>query len=115
MTVTTNGAAVTSTISANLAAGTPTTFAYTCPAGTDCLVFMEGNVQTGGAVSTPPSAVSYNGQAFTQVPSSFAGNTVFMGCSIWYLLAPPTGSSDVVSVTYAGNTEGGLGLAVIPL
>jgi hypothetical protein len=107
----------TASIGANLAAGTPTTFNVTLPAGTDCLCFEEVNFPAGGGGSpTAPTAVSYNGVALTMVPGSAAANTgTSMGSSIWYLLSPPTGSSLVLSVTYGSTTLGAVGLAAIPL
>jgi hypothetical protein len=103
MTVTVNGARGSNAINANSSAGVAITFNYNCPAGTDCLVLFEG----GNANATPPqvpTAVSYNGLAMTSVAGSSGTNSfagVFYEMSCYYLLMPPTGSSLVLSITYA--------------
>jgi hypothetical protein len=75
MTVTTNGAAASNSPSSNVAAGTPTTFNYTAPAGTDCLVLVEGSTLiSSGNASAGPTAVSYDGVAMTMVPGSLSLN-----------------------------------------
>ena len=106
MPVATNGASAVNSINTNGAGGTPITFNYTCPAGTDCLVLVESASMNATATGLP-TAISYNGVSLINVASSLAvDSTTPSQSSIWYLLAPPTGSSLVVSVNYpVGNGQ----------
>jgi hypothetical protein len=121
MAVTTNGSIATSTITANLTGGVAHTFNYTCPASTTCLVFAEAN----GAVSgtSTVSALTYDALGSVGGPFSLTqvsgSSSVGVGgatdeCSIWYLLAPPTGSSLQFSIKY-NNTLGQLLNMMVPL
>jgi hypothetical protein len=108
MAVAVNGsitAANSSAIVGALTGGVATTFAFTVPAGTTCLVLMEGNTATSGT-STLPTAVTYNGVSLTNVSGSLSVEAITPeGVSIWYLLSPPTGSSLTVSVTYTATIQ----------
>lgn len=79
--------------------GQPSTFTYTCGAGTSVLVLglviNANNARSGGAPT-------YNGVAMTQASTTQQSGQE-SGVEVWYLLAPPTGSAHTVSIP---NTVG---------
>ena len=50
------------------------------------------------------TGVTYGGVALTNVAEAVAGTSPFMCVSLWYLVAPATGTADVV-ITWAGNVR----------
>lgn len=76
-------------------AGTTLTFSHTCTGSNLVLVVGVGTSVAGGAI---PSGVTYNGVALTFIDNSANGNPN-TNTSLWYLVAPATGTHDVVVTT----------------
>jgi hypothetical protein len=84
--------------------GTSQTFSHTCT-GTNRLLFVGAFNQESSSTVT---GVTYDGVALTEIDhSSQTSNSV----SLWYLIAPSTGASDVV-ITRSTSTNALVGVAV---
>ncbi len=77
---------------------------HTCGAGANLLVFGDSHVTTGGN-DYHVTGVTYNGAALTSVRSDVTTyiNSYYYRSTIYYLLAPATGSSLTVSVSLGGT------------
>lgn len=95
-------------ISASQAAGVAFTFSYTVNSNSNGIITIS--VYTGdnaGSNHQYPSAVSYNGVACTVVAGSKVTTAGIGTSSIWYLVAPATGSNTVsVTVPTTGSGSG---------
>jgi hypothetical protein len=83
--------------------GTSQTFSHTCT-GTNRLLFVGGFNQEASSTIT---GVTYDGVALTEIANSSQTNN---SVSLWYLIAPSTGASDVV-ITRSTSTNALLGVA----
>jgi hypothetical protein len=84
--------------------GTSQTFSHTCT-GIDRLLFVGGFNQEASSTIT---GVTYDGVALTEIDSSSQTNN---SVSLWYLIAPSTGASDVV-ITRSTSSNALTGVAV---
>ena len=84
--------------------GTSQTFSHTCT-GTNRLLFVGGFNQEASSTIT---GVTYDGVAMTEIDSSSQTNN---SVSLWYLIAPSTGASDVV-ITRSSSTNALVGVGV---
>lgn len=81
----------------------PATASYTCAANATLLVV---GIAVGASAARTGTAPTYNGVALLQ-----AGTTQTQGpaggssCELWYMLAPPQGSSLTVSIPNTGTTN----------
>ncbi|MEQ1909419.1 MAG: hypothetical protein ABMA15_11380, partial [Vicinamibacterales bacterium] len=74
------------------------------------LIVIVGEEQqtAGGAIE--PSSVTYNGQALTKLVTNVAGSSIYANASLWYRLAPSTGTN-TVAVTYPSAVDFPMGIA----
>lgn len=79
-------------------ASTPLTFAHTV-AGSNRLLFVSCTVNTGRTVS----GITYNGVAMTSINSKTDGGGLVT--YLWYLIAPATGSNNVIVTAAGGATS----------
>jgi len=77
------------------------TFSHTCAGSNRLLVFGDGHTSSS---DTTVTGVTYNGVALTLVRSDQHQSGDSWRTSIWYLIAPATGSN-TVSVTLCGTTS----------
>ncbi len=77
----------------------PLTGSFTCAAGVTLLVVSIVTPNTTRSGSAP----TYDGNALTQAGSTQVATETT--CELWYLLAPPTGSSLTVSVPNTGTDD----------
>ena len=84
--------------------GTSQTFSHTC-SGTNRLLFVGGFNQEASSTIT---GVTYDGVALTEIDNSSQTNN---SVSLWYLIAPSTGASNVV-ITRSSSTNALVGVAV---
>lgn len=83
--------------------------AFTGGVATQSLTFTAGATMLAVAVmgdnGDDPLTITYNLASFTNAVSNPQGSVI--GNSIWYLLAPATGSAHNLVITFAGNRSGG--------
>jgi hypothetical protein len=106
---------VDATSSGTGSAGTTLTVAHTCGTGTDRLLVVSVSVSDDSTVSetTIPTGVTYNSVAMTKLD----GNTVNIsgsggdqiGSSIWHLVAPTTGTNNIVATFGSSMSDMALG------
>jgi len=92
--------------------GTVTSYSWnhTCATNTTLLVVTVG-VYDSGAADVPVSSITYNGVALTKAREYQSSANYTLG-SIWYLLAPTTGSSLSITVTHGGKCTDTVGSAI---
>lgn len=74
------------------------TWSHTTSGSDRCIIVVAGGGD-GTLTEINPSSVTYNGVGLTKL--SFTNGTSWVGVSMWYLVAPATGTNNVV-VTYTG-------------
>ena len=89
----------TSSGTTGMGGGSSLSFAHTVNSGTHGILLVEV-AGTHGNAADPVSSVTYGGQSLTYVGAANLPNNTF--ADIWYLLAPPAGTANVV-VTTAGS------------
>lgn len=99
--------------SAQVASGSTVSLNASVPNGDNYLILCEGN-RVSGSTAGPPSSITFNGIAMTQVPGSSvsSGATTSIEASAWYLANPPIGTYPIL-VTYASATSGA-GVIAVP-
>jgi hypothetical protein len=75
-----------------LASGTQTT-AFAMSAGANGVLFVWN--ESGAGAGADPSSITYNGVALTKVITGATGD----GISLWQLIAPPSGTHNIVVVS----------------
>lgn len=82
-------------------AGSSLSFSVNIASDVSLLVVLEGNRTNGLSGPQLPASVTCNGVAMTQLPNvgAHSGSSAYFACSIWYLIAPPTGTQ-AIHVTY---------------
>ena len=77
--------------------GTNTTLSYTTPSDSSMLMMVQITTGYGNSVST----MTYNGSTLTQLPGSSQNAASSVHTEVWYMLAPPSGTHNLV-VNLAG-------------
>jgi hypothetical protein len=98
----------------NQLAGGTTTYAHTVTSNTNGLIALAVGAWNNGGTGTGLSGATYAGVAMTKISASSsltAGGTFYT--EIWYLIAPSTGTNNVIA-TVSGKTDA-LGLASLSL
>jgi hypothetical protein len=98
----------------NQLAGGTTTYAHTVTSNTNGLIALAVGAWNNGGTGTGLSGATYAGTAMTKITASSsltAGGTFYT--EIWYLIAPSTGTNNIVA-TVSGKTDT-LGLSSLSL
>ena len=94
----------TSTTTGNTASST--THSHTCSTADNRLIVVSVSARDAGGSPAAPSGVTYDGDALTKSGDVSSGN---VNASIWYRVAPSTGSNNVV-VTFGDSRHEGIGV-----
>ena len=105
--------AVDATSSGTASAGTTLTVAHACGTGTDRLLVVSVSASDDSTASetTIPTGVTYNSVAMTKLDGNAVNKsgTDQVGSSIWYLVAPTTGTNNIVATFGATMSDMALG------
>lgn len=89
----------------------PQGFNVTCATTDNFLLVFVGLDSSGGV---PPTGITYNGVALTQIGNISRVSNMSGNVSAWYLNTPTTGSALSLSVAWTGGSTG-IGICAIPM